>query len=127
MTRSALVRAFSVFYFSRFHSPSFPSNLFSSIHYIPHPVMIHTWPFVLACLLTKMNRERTSKQADAFSSFLFAYRECMRTHALLFFLLLLFDDQCIGDIVFQACSRCRRRFTSISIIHLRTRGKEREC
>ena len=88
--------------------------------------MIHTCPFVLACLLAKMNRERVSKQTDTFSILFFLPIMYVCTHALLFFLLLLlFDDQCIRDIVFRACSHCRRQFISISIIPLRTREKKR--
>jgi hypothetical protein len=52
-----------------------------------------------------------------------------RTHCFFLFLLLLFDDQCIGDIVFQAYSRCPRRFTSIyySLTNENEEKKKREC
>ncbi len=56
-------------------------------------------------------RERASEQTDNFSSFSFCL-SCMyaHTHIAFFFF---FDDQFIRDIVFQAYSRCPRRFTSI--------------
>ncbi len=67
-----------------------PSPPFSSILRVPHPIVIHTWPFVLARLLAKMNRarqtsERASKQPPF--SFPLAYSvrvSCMCTHALAF-------------------------------------------
>jgi hypothetical protein len=54
-------------------------------------------------------RER-DKRASERTLFLFAYRVCMRKHALLFFFSPLRRPMYKGYIVFQACSR---RFTSI--------------
>ena len=51
----------------------FPSPPFSSILRVPHPIVIHTWPFVLARLLAKMNRARqTSERASKQPPFLFS-------------------------------------------------------
>ncbi len=50
-----------------------PSPPFSSILRVPHPIVIHTWPFVLARLLAKMNRARqTSERASKQPPFLFS-------------------------------------------------------
>jgi len=95
MSRS-LARAFSVFYFSRFCSPSFPRSLatFSPSYYISHLIMIHTWPFVFTRLLVKMNRARArardkgaSKRANGqffFLLFLPIVYVCAHTHCLFF-------------------------------------------
>ncbi len=51
----------------------FPSPPFSSILRVPHLIVIHTWPFVLARLLAKMNRARqTSERASKQPPFLFS-------------------------------------------------------
>jgi hypothetical protein len=68
-------------------------------------------------LRARARDKRASEQASKRTLFLLFFLPivyiCAHTHALLFFFSLLFDDQCIRDIVFQACSRCPRRFTSI--------------
>jgi hypothetical protein len=131
MTRS-FVRAFSVFYSARSRSPSFPSSLFS---FVLHLASLHD-TYMAICvraLAGKMNRARArDRRANERANgrlffFLPIVYICTHTHTLLSFFLL-FDDQCIGDIVFQACRRCPRRFTSIyySFTNERTREKRRK-
>ena len=119
---------------------------FYCLYYISHLIMIHTWPFVFVRLLEEMNCARAHTQhththtirkrskrpfAFSFSSFLLAYRvyRCTRTPCVFLFLSLslffsLRRRMYRGYIVFQACSRCPRRFISIYYsLTNRARGK----
>ncbi len=121
----------------------FPSPPFSSILRVPHPIVIHTWPFVLARLLAKMNRarqtsERASKQPPfLFSSCLFcAWKLDVHAHIRIFclFFLLFFSlffffsdyvDECVEHILFQARSYRRHRRRPIYYSPTNERRRER--
>ena len=68
----------------------------------------------------RVHDKKASKQTDAFSSFLFAYA---RTRIYFFSST---SNECIGDIVFQACSRRRRRPRRFTSVFLFTYERERE-
>jgi hypothetical protein len=77
---------------------------------------------------TSAIREQASKRTLFLLFFLPIVYACMREHALLFFFSPLRRPMYKGYIVFQACSRCRRRFTSIyySLTNERKEEKEKE-
>jgi len=132
MTRSfARLRArslcFLLFSLSLFPFPFAPHLLLYTMLRVPHPIVIHTWPFVLARSLTKMNCIASKPTASIFSYSSCLFCACnfyVHAHTLafsaVFFLSLslslsrlsffLFSvDECLEDIVFQACSYRHRR------------------
>lgn len=77
MTRSfARLRArslcFLLFSLSLFPFPFAPHLLLYTMLRVPHPIVIHTWPFVLARSLTKMNCIASKPTASIFS-----YSSCL--------------------------------------------------